>query len=169
MSGEAVASGTTLSFSGTEIVAALGLEGSATISDGGAATDVTIEDGGMEVLNGIVVTGGTVSSGLAVSSGGGVLGFVSLAFGSGESFSYTSSGDGGVLTMTSGSDSFSVALFGQYAAGRFELSLDGAGGTLVAYTGAVGEAARIAKTLPTPEPSQPGHLISPPSHLVSQF
>jgi hypothetical protein len=68
--------------------------------------------------------------------------------------SYASSGDGGTLTVTSGGDSMSVTLFGQYMAAGFELNSDGNGGTMITY-GSTSEGASI-------------HVVTPPAHLVMQ-
>jgi hypothetical protein len=62
------------------------------------------------------------------------LDFTSVAFGSTTKESYAAKGQGGILTVTDGTQVAKLTLLGQYAAAGFGIEADGHGGTNVTYT-----------------------------------
>jgi len=118
------------------------------VSNGGVASDTTVVGGFQRVLaggsaDGTVVSlggieylgsGGTISN-LTLSSGG-RLDFATVAFGGGTALNFDSGSD--TLSISSGSHSASVSLFGQYVAGGFTTVGDGHGGTMVTYSATSG-------------------------------
>jgi trimeric autotransporter adhesin len=58
-----------------------------------------------------------------------------IAFGANETIGYSpnSNNTGGTLTVSNGTDTANIALFGQYAAAGFATTADSNGGTIVTY------------------------------------
>ena len=61
---------------------------------------------------------------------------VDIAFGNDVTFTYqaNSNGTGGMLNVTDGAQSATVALFGQYSAAGFDIKADESTGSIVTYT-----------------------------------
>jgi autotransporter passenger strand-loop-strand repeat protein len=99
----AVATDTTVSSGGTQIV-----------NSNGSAVDTNVLSGGEIVFNGGVV------SGLSLSKGG-VIDLLSFSFSSATSLTFVENAQntGGTLTVSSGIDTMSINLLGQYVAGGF--------------------------------------------------
>ncbi len=110
--GAGVASGTTVSNGGTEIV-----------SSGGTASGTTVSSGGvMEVFSGGTITGTDLISGGAID-----LQYVTYA--SGASASFNSSTD--VLTVTDGGNTYTLQMGGSYTGESFQVSSATDGSLLV--------------------------------------
>jgi autotransporter passenger strand-loop-strand repeat protein len=121
-------------------------------------TDTTVSSGGMQVVNsngsavdtnvlsgGEIVFNGGVVSGLSLSKGG-VIDLLSFSFSSATSLTFVENAQntGGTLTVSSGIDTMSINLLGQYVAGGFHESPDSGTGTLITYTGSAGSSIEIA-------------------------
>jgi len=113
----AIAKGTVVSAGGREVV-----------TIGGKAVGTKVMSGGT-----IVFAGGAVS-GLSIKSGG-TIDLEHLAFQKGEKLTFVENKahTAGILKVTNGVTTQTVALFGQYVAAGFSLTRDGAGGTAIHY------------------------------------
>jgi autotransporter passenger strand-loop-strand repeat protein len=149
-----VASGTMVSAGGQAFV--FGSAVGDTINSGGGEY---VSSGG--VLNGATLNGGFLEIRSGATAGTGVIGFTSaggilqlddsqhfngaisgfgipgdidlrdIAFGPSTTLGYSGNTTSGILTVQDGTHTASIHLLGQYVAGNFKLSNDGAGGTLV--------------------------------------
>src|SRR5580658_5767775 len=108
-----VASSTTVSGGGTQV-----------LTTGGSAGFTTVSRGGTEVLSGGTASGTTIDP-------GGMIDPASLAYASGGSAGVNSSG---LLSVSVGGHDDTTQLAGSYAGGTFELSRDAGSGTLVTLT-----------------------------------
>jgi autotransporter passenger strand-loop-strand repeat protein len=121
-------------------------------------TDTTVSSGGMQVVNsngsavdtnvlsgGEIVFNGGLVSGLSVASGG-IIDLLGFSFSSATSLTFVENvhNTGGTLTVSSGIDTMSINLLGQYVAGGFQDSPDGGTGTLVTYTGSASSNVELA-------------------------
>jgi hypothetical protein len=99
------------------------------VNANGIATTIDVLSGGEMAWNGGAV------SGLSLASGA-TLDLLSFAFSRSETLAFSAAmgGTQGTLTVTSGADSFSVVLLGQYVAAGFSIAKDGAGDTAITYT-----------------------------------
>ena len=99
--------------------------------------------GGRLIVNDAAGFGATIS-GFGAKTGIDITGF-KFSGKPKASFAEAASNKQGVLTITDGSQTFKVTLFGQYVAAGFHLSSDGAaGGTVVTYTTPAGHAVLAA-------------------------
>jgi hypothetical protein len=117
----AVASGTTVSTGGVQLV-----------NSNGSAIGTNVLSGGEIVFNG----GGV--SGLSLASGG-LIDLATFAFSSASKLSFVENAQntGGILTISAGAAGLTVNLLGQYIAAGFQEKSDGGGGTLISYGSAV--------------------------------
>jgi hypothetical protein len=82
----------------------------------------------------MVFNGGYVGS-VSLSSGG-VIDLATMLYNSSDTIGFAESSDmtSGTLTVTSGTESLSITLLGQYVAAGFQQSSDAAGATAINYT-----------------------------------
>ncbi len=133
VSGTTLLSGATLTaFSGGIIAAGLTLSGGTAVISGSVAAGQTVKyvgsGGDLALFNlpGFGASVGGFGAGDRIDLGG-------LAYGGGETRSFTEAGGGtsGTLTVTDGGKVAHLSLLGSYVTSDFALSTDGAGGTLV--------------------------------------
>ena len=118
------------------------------VSSGGVTELATISGGTLEVASGGITSGavsfaggGTLELDASQTFSGAVAGFggsarldlSDIAFGAHTTLGFAESGNNasGTLTISDGTHTAAIALFGQYIAGQFQLAGDGHGGTLV--------------------------------------
>jgi hypothetical protein len=116
--------GTTVS-GGAAIGAGSGLEISADSTVGGPI--VFTQSTGELKIDGT----GTLGAQVQGFGGADVIDFSSVAFLDADQPTFAGDGSGGTLTLSDGTNTASVALFGQYLASSFQAMSDGNGGTLV--------------------------------------
>jgi autotransporter passenger strand-loop-strand repeat protein len=133
-----IANGTVVHADGLEIVSSGGKAsattlagGTETVLSGGSIGAVTFRDDGTLTMSGTADIHPTIK-GFASSD---ALDLASFAHKAGEklSFAENAAKTGGVLTITDGTLTAAVTLFGQYAAAGFHIGGDGHGGTAITY------------------------------------